>query len=163
LYASTPAGALINILSKIRFPEGSEFTDWGAGLGLACFTAALTKSFKNIVGYEIDQRLFNEAEKIRIKFNWNNALKNVRFENKDFLEVDPRPHSVIFIYRPFVDNFPKLMSEKLKNTKPGTFIVSHAYGRIDVFSPKYFRSIYPDHFDFSTPDFLLGIYVFIRK
>ena len=163
IYSSTPPEALLHVLFKIQFPKGSRFADWGSGFGSACFAAALTRSFKEIVGYEIDQRLFNEAEKIRIKCNWNNTLTNVRFENKNFLEVDPQPYGMIFVYWPFFDNFSKLMSEKLKNIKPGTFIVSHAYHDTKVFSRDHFKLIYPDHLDFSTPDFLPGIYVFIRK
>ena len=81
----------------------------------------------------------------------------------DFLEADLRKYDAIFMYWPFYEDFSGLMSEKLKETRPGTFIISHRYGRKDVFSPNDYKLAYADISSLVNLDFTSGTFVFERK
>ena len=156
-YAASPSGNIFEAFKKVPSPEKRSLVDCGSGLGLPCFIASLL--FKDATGVELDHRLFIESEKIRRKLKIN----NVRFENMDFLEADLRKYDAIFMHWPFYEDFSGLMSAKLKETRPGTFIISHRYGKKDIFSPKDYRLIYADISNFITSDFTSGTFVFERK
>jgi hypothetical protein len=156
-YFATPPRVLLRIFSIAQLPEESQFADLGSGLGMACFTASFF--FKHVTGFEFDRRLFSSAERIRRKFN----LNNVDFKKTDFLEADLKPYNVLFMYWPFKIKFAELMSDKLKETKPGTYIISHKYNKQDVFNPKDYTAIYPDLWKGITYKLLPATFVFRRK
>jgi protein-L-isoaspartate O-methyltransferase len=156
LHVVTHPNVLMEIFRKVPFPKKDNFADLGCGLGMQCFIAA--NFFKNVTGYEINKAVFTEAENIRGSFN----LNNVRFENSDFLNADLRPYNALFMYLPFYRDFVELMSEKLKETSPGTLIISFKYKEEDVFPKKHFEAFYPDKFT-DICRVLPSTFVFKRK
>jgi SAM-dependent methyltransferase len=156
LHVMTQPDVLLEIFSRVPFLIKDNFADLGCGLGMQCFIAA--NFFKQVTGFEFNKDVFSQAEKIRTRFK----LNNVRFRNEDFLNADLRPYNALFMYLPFYNDFVESMSEKLKETTPGTFIISFKYSEKNVFPNKYFKAIYPDKY-MGICNTLPSTFVFERK
>jgi len=130
-YEQTPGTHfLFQMLHSIRqyLPDKIRIADMGAGLGLPLFAFSLVPGFEEGVGFEFDGKLCSEAEKIREKL----GIDKIRFENKDFLscpmpEVDLSRFNVIYIFKPFLDDFEAQILERLKEAKPGTIVIFYEF------------------------------------
>jgi len=158
-YSAVPPRIFLNVFNKMSFPKKSAFCDLGAGKGLACFIASFYVS--SAIGYEIDPELHGKAEFLREKL----GLKNVGFINKDFLAADLKPYNILFMHRPFEENLVELMSNKLKETKSGTFIISYRFDKEieNIFDPKDYTEQYPGLWKYVPQPLLPTIFVFKRK
>ena len=137
-YVATPLRSIFNALKELKLPKNNQFADLGSGLGMVCFAASFF--FKHVTGFEIDPRLRTKAKQIQRKF----GLQNVQFLNKDFLKADLRPYKTIFLFQPFVEGFSRLMVEKLKETRSGTFIISYVVDLRYISTDIVFHSNYTD-------------------
>lgn len=66
-------------LAKKRydFPEqGGIFIDLGSGTGKAMLAAALTHKFDKVEGIECIKALYDEAEKLRVGYEFKSGIKN---------------------------------------------------------------------------------------
>ena len=158
VYAATPLRSILEVIGKAGLPKEGHFADLGSGLGMACFVASFY--FSQVTGFEFDHEILAEAEKIRQRFN----LNNVRFLNIDFLRANINPYNVIYMFHPFLDNFSELIVNILKETKPGTVIISHVVD-LEVFSKDLVLKRYYPNFWKSHPDKdqLPGTFVYERK
>lgn len=158
-YAATHPKVLLHIFHKLNFPGNSRFADLGSGVGMPCFIASFF--FDHVTGFEFDKRLLHKAEGIRRMFR----LNNIEFKNTDFLKADLTPYNVLFMYWPFENNFAELMHDKLKETKPGTFIISYKFtNKIEsIFNKEDFKEEYPGLYQYYPENLLPSTYVFRRK
>lgn len=127
-YASTSFRVFLGYMEKVarKLPVSSRdrFADLGSGLGMVCFSASL--AFRNITGFEIDPKLVDLSRGIKKRF----GIENVRIRNMDFLNANLSNFQVIYVYWPFINDYSRLIDEKLATTKPGTVIISRLYPHI---------------------------------
>jgi SAM-dependent methyltransferase len=115
MHLATAPGNFISFLQRSGIPRDLHFVDLGSGLGLACFAAAAY--FEHVTGIEIDPAVAAEAEKVRAQFD------------------------VVYFFMPFFKNFEQLMGEKLKEARPGTYILYHQFPLRALTNRHFFRPI----------------------
>ena len=127
-------------LFSIDLPLHKRFVDLGHGFGGHCFIAK--NYFKNVTGIEGDEKIFELSKESRS--NLGSRYKSVDLKFGNFLEEDLSPFDVIYFARPFLENFEKLMGDKLLEAKPGTTVISYIYGDHkygDLFPSQGFRKM----------------------
>jgi methylase of polypeptide subunit release factors len=141
VYIASDTYALYSLIERLDLNPKYHFADLGSGLGAACFTAA--QHFKNVVGFEMDTPLCEEAEVVRQELGFD----NVRFINQDFLDnnVDLSSFKVLYTFQPFLSDFKELMSERMRKIEPGTFVIAYVFFYLHqhLFPTDSFRLIYP--------------------
>lgn len=146
----TPYQELLNHVKILNISPESKAGVLGSGLGMASYT--LASRVKDVTGWEIDPEIYAEAEGIRQSFN----ISNISFIKDDFLTgADLSTFSLIYFYKPFTDNFIEVMGEKLKETVPGTIVISRRFCHIRTFNPSDFLVIHPKSLDITSLESIL--------
>jgi hypothetical protein len=122
IYVPTPQEVVDEMLRMAEVKEGDVLYDLGSGDGRIPITAA--KRFKiRAVGIEINPVRIEEANRNAAE---NKVTDLVEFRNADLFESDFSEATVVTLYLLETLNV-KLRPKLLKELKPGTRIVSHAF------------------------------------
>jgi SAM-dependent methyltransferase len=122
-YVPTPQEVVDRMLELAGIKEGDLLYDLGSGDGRIVITAAQTYGIK-AVGFEINPALVKEARE-SIREAGLEHLAEIREE--DIRTVDLAPASVLTMYLYPAANL-RLRSAILRQLKPGSRVVSHAFG-----------------------------------
>lgn len=122
-YVPTPHKVVDAMLKVAKVGKNDVLYDLGSGDGRIPIAAARNFGITRSVGIDIDQERIDEANRNRIKAG---VAERVKFIKADLFESDFSDATVITLYllpRLNLQLIPKL----LKETKPGTRIVSHGF------------------------------------
>jgi protein-L-isoaspartate O-methyltransferase len=122
IYVPTPPEVVDKMLRMAAVKEGDVLYDLGSGDGRIVITAA--KQFKvRGVGIDIDPQRIREAEE---NARAAGVTDLVRFRNEDLFQANISEATVVTLYLLESVN-EKLRPKLLRDLKPGTRIVSHAF------------------------------------
>jgi precorrin-6B methylase 2 len=123
VYVPTPETVVHAMLKLAGVGKGDVLYDLGSGDGRIPITAAQSYGIARGVGIDINPERIREANQNLAKAG---VGKRVRFINADLFESDLRGATVVTLYLLPALNL-KLLPKLLKELKPGTRIVSHAF------------------------------------
>lgn len=123
IYVPTPQEVVEAMLQVAKVGKGDVLYDLGSGDGRIPITAAQKYGIAKGVGIDINPERIREANANLRKAG---VGKRVRFVNADLFESNFSDATVITLYLlPTLNR--KLLPKLLRETKPGTRIVSHAF------------------------------------
>ena len=122
-FVPTPHRVVDAMLKVARVGKGDVLYDLGSGDGRIPIAAARKYGIARGIGIEINPERIKEANENRIRAG---VGERVSFVNADLFEADLSDATVITLYLLPKLNL-KLLPKLLKETKPGTRIVSHAF------------------------------------
>jgi ribosomal protein L11 methylase PrmA len=123
VFVPTPHEVVDAMLKVAKVGKGDVLYDLGSGDGRIPITAAQKYGVARAVGIDINPDRIKEANENRMKAG---VQERVSFLNADLFESDFRDATVITLYLLPALNL-KLLPKLLKEVKPGTRIVSHAF------------------------------------
>lgn len=123
IFVPTPHEVVEAMLKVARVGKGDVLYDLGSGDGRIPIAAAQKYGIARAVGIDIDPQRIKEANENRSKAGVGDR---VRFINADLFESDLREATVVTLYLLPELNL-KLLPKLLKELKPGTRVVSHAF------------------------------------
>jgi len=123
IFVPTPHEVVDAMLKVAKVSQGDVLYDLGSGDGRIPITAAQKYGVARAVGIDINPERIREANENRRKAGVGDR---VRFINADLFESDLRDATVITLYLLPELNL-KLLPKLLKELKPGTRVVSHAF------------------------------------
>jgi precorrin-6B methylase 2 len=123
IFVPTPHEVVEAMLTVAKVGKGDVLYDLGSGDGRIPITAAQKYGIARGVGIDISPERIKEANENLAKAGVGNR---VRFVNADLFETSLGDATVITLYLLPTLNL-KLLPKLLKETKPGTRIVSHAF------------------------------------
>lgn len=127
IYVPTPPDVVDAMLKVAKVRQGDVLYDLGSGDGRIPITAAQKFSVTRATGIEINPERIQEAEQ---NLKTAGVGDRVRFRNEDLFEANFSDATVITLYLLPALNV-KLLPKLLKELKPGTRIVSHAFAMGD--------------------------------
>ena len=122
-YVPTPHRVVDAMLTVAKVGKGDVLYDLGSGDGRIPIAAARKYGIARGIGVEINPERIREANENRIKAG---VGERVSFVNADLFEADFSDATVITLYLLPKLNL-RLLPKLLKELKPGTRIVSHAF------------------------------------
>lgn len=135
IYQTTNPETLLRFIERQNLPRNLKVADLGSGLGTACFAA--TELFDQVVGYEIDPILVFASRILRWKLGI--SRKTLKFYWINFLKADLSSFDLLYVFRPFIENFEEVMSSILNQLRPGTRVVCMAYPPGNLLSPPQYQ------------------------
>ena len=123
VFVPTPEEVVDAMLKVAKVGKGDVLYDLGSGDGRIPITAARKHGIARGVGIDINPERIKEADENRVKAG---VGERVRFINADLFESNFSDATVITLYLLPELNL-KLLPKLLKELKPGTRIVSHAF------------------------------------
>jgi precorrin-6B methylase 2 len=123
VFVPTPQEVVEAMLKVARVGKGDVLYDLGSGDGRIPITAAQKYRIARGIGIDINPERIKEANENLSKARVGDR---VRFVNADLFETDLSDATVITLYLLPTLNL-KLLPKLLKEVKPGTRIVSHAF------------------------------------
>ena len=123
VFVPTPEKVVDAMLNVAKVGKGDVLYDLGSGDGRIPITAAQKFGVARATGIDIDPVRIKEANANLAKAGVGNRVK---FVNADLFETNLSDATVITLYLLPALNL-KLLPKLLKETKPGTRIVSHAF------------------------------------
>ena len=123
IFVPTPQDVVDAMLEVGKVRKGDVLYDLGSGDGRIPITAAQKYDIARGVGIDINPDRVREANENRLKAG---VSDRVSFLNADLFEADLSEATVITLYLLPALNL-KLLPKLLKEVKPGTRIVSHAF------------------------------------
>ena len=123
IFVPTPDDVVEAMLKVAKVGKGDVLYDLGSGDGRIPITAAQKYGIARGIGIDINPERIKEANENRAKAG---VGERVRFMNADLFESDLSDATVITLYLLPKLNL-KLLPKLLKELKPGTRIVSHAF------------------------------------
>jgi precorrin-6B methylase 2 len=123
IFVPTPQDVVDAMLEVGKVRKGDVLYDLGSGDGRIPITAAQKYDIARGVGIDINPERVREANENRLKAG---VADRVSFLNADLFEADLSDATVITLYLLPALNL-KLLPKLLKEVKPGTRIVSHAF------------------------------------
>jgi tRNA G37 N-methylase Trm5 len=134
IYVPTPPDVVDAMLELAQVRDGDVLYDLGSGDGRIPVAAA--KKFKvKAVGIDIDPVRIEEAN---ANARTNGVTPEVTFRNEDMFKADFSDATVITLY--LLPRLNEQLMPKLKQLKPGTRIVSHAF-RMGDWEPEQERNV----------------------
>ncbi len=130
-YVPTPPEVVAEMLRMADVRRGDVLYDLGSGDGRIPITAAQKFGIR-AVGIDIDPQRIAEAEENARKAG---VTDKVKFRNEDLFEADFREATVVSLYLLQTLN-ERLKPKLLKELKPGTRIVSHAFTMGEDWQPE---------------------------
>jgi len=127
IYVPTPPEVVDAMLKVADVRRGDVLYDLGSGDGRIPITAAQKYNVTRATGIEINPERIAEAQQNLTKAGVGDR---VRFRNEDLFEADFSDATVITLYLLPALNV-KLLPKMLRELKPGTRIVSHAFAMGD--------------------------------
>jgi len=142
------------IRQKMPLPKNINLIDLGSGLGSFASSASiyldhLRATRSHVTGVEISPSVF--ADSVRIAKE--QGVSNISYVNGDFAlytKDDLRPYNMLYIYRPFNENFSDVMDEVFLRTAPGTILITRLCSvmgilRFDSLFKPVFSPFYENH------------------
>jgi precorrin-6B methylase 2 len=123
VFVPTPQDVVEAMLTVAKVGQGDVLYDLGSGDGRIPITAAQKHGIARGVGIDINPERIKEANENLAKARVGDR---VRFINADLFESDLSEATVVTLYLLPALNL-KLLPKLLKEVKPGTRIVSHAF------------------------------------
>jgi len=123
VFVPTPPDVVDAMLKVAKVGKGDVLYDLGSGDGRIPITAAQKYGIARGIGIDINPERIKEANENLRKARVGDR---VRFVNADLFESDLRDATVITLYLLPALNL-KLLPKLLKEVKPGTRVVSHAF------------------------------------
>ena len=123
VFVPTPPDVVDAMLKVAKVGKGDVLYDLGSGDGRIPITAAQKYGIARGIGIDINPERVKEANENLRKARVGDR---VRFVNADLFESDLRDATVITLYLLPALNL-KLLPKLLKEVKPGTRVVSHAF------------------------------------
>jgi precorrin-6B methylase 2 len=123
IYVPTPQDVVEAMLKVAKVSKGDVLYDLGSGDGRIPITAAQKYGIARGIGIDINPERIKEANENLAKARVGDR---VRFVNADLFEANLSDATVITLYLLPTLNL-KLLPKLLKEVKPGTRIVSHAF------------------------------------
>lgn len=123
MFVPTPNEVVEAMLTVAKVGKGDVLYDLGSGDGRIPITAAQKYGIARGVGIDINPERIKEAE---VNLKAAGVGDRVRFVNEDLFEANFSDATVITLYLLPALNL-KLLPKLLKELKPGTRIVSHAF------------------------------------
>ncbi len=123
MFVPTPHEVVEAMLTVAKVGKGDVLYDLGSGDGRIPITAAQKYGIARGIGIDINPERIKEAE---ANLKQAGVGDRVRFVNADLFETDISDATVITLYLLPALNL-KLLPKLLKEVKPGTRIVSHAF------------------------------------
>lgn len=127
IYVPTPVEVVDAMLKVANVRQGDVLYDLGSGDGRIPITAAQKFNVTRGTGIEINPERIAEAE---ANLKAAGVGDRVRFRNEDLFEADISAATVVTLYLLPALNV-KLLPKLLRDLKPGTRIVSHAFAMGD--------------------------------
>src|SRR4029453_3496272 len=127
IYVPTPPEVVDAMLKVANVRRGDVLYDLGSGDGRIPITAAQKYNVTRATGIEINPERIQEAQQ---NLSAAGVGDRVSFRNEDLFEADFSDATVITLYLLPALNV-KLLPKMLKELKPGTRIVSHAFAMGD--------------------------------
>ncbi len=127
IYVPTPPEVVDAMLQVANVRRGDVLYDLGSGDGRIPITAAQKYNVTRATGIEINPERIQEAQQ---NLSTAGVGDRVSFRNEDLFEADFSDATVITLYLLPALNV-KLLPKMLKELKPGTRIVSHAFAMGD--------------------------------
>lgn len=127
IYVPTPPEVVDAMLTVANVGRGDVLYDLGSGDGRIPITAAQKYNVTRATGIEINPERISEAQR---NLKTAGVGDRVRFRNEDLFEADFSDATVITLYLLPALNV-KLLPKLLKEVKPGTRVVSHAFAMGD--------------------------------
>jgi len=127
IYVPTPPEVVDAMLKVVDARRGDVLYDLGSGDGRIPITAVEKYNVTRATGIEINPERIAEAQQ---NLNKAGLGDRVRFRNEDLFEADFSDATVITLYLLPALNV-KLLPKMLRELKPGTRIVSHAFAMGD--------------------------------
>ena len=127
IYVPTPPEVVDAMLKVAKVRQGDVLYDLGSGDGRIPITAAQKFNVARATGIEINPERIQEAEQ---NLKTSGVSDRVRFRNEDLFEANFSDATVVTLYLLPALNV-KLLTKLLKELKPGTHIVSHAFAMGD--------------------------------
>ncbi len=120
IYGETPIRAFSQITSSVSIKKEDHLLEMGSGRGKLCFWSA---SFLGCSVTGVEKVSF--FQRIALFIQKKIGIQNLRFIQKDLLEIDYSPYSVIYFYataqeEPFLDK----VFHKMLSCKKGTTIIT---------------------------------------
>jgi protein-L-isoaspartate O-methyltransferase len=122
IFVPTPPDVVAAMLKVAKVTSSDVVYDLGSGDGRILIAAAKMYGARG-VGIDIDPQLVHKATE---NARTNGVGDQVKFLNEDLFTADISPATVVMIYLSSPLNL-KLADKLMKDLKPGTRIVSHAY------------------------------------
>jgi precorrin-6B methylase 2 len=123
IFVPTPPEVVDAMLKVAKVGKGDVLYDLGSGDGRIPITAAQKHGIARGVGIDINPERIKEANENLAKAG---VGERVKFVNADLFEADLSDATVVTLYLLPALNL-KLLPKLLKETKPGTRVVSHAF------------------------------------
>ena len=123
IFVPTPDAVVEAMLKVAKVGKGDVLYDLGSGDGRIPITAARKYGIARGIGIDINPQRIREANENRTKAG---VGERVRFVNADLFESDLGDATVVTLYLLPQLNL-KLLPKLLRELKPGTRIVSHAF------------------------------------
>lgn len=123
IYVPTPPEVVEAMLKVANVRQGDVLYDLGSGDGRIPITAVQKYNVTRATGVEINPERIEEAER---NLKAAGVGDRVRFRNEDLFEANFSDATVVTLYLLPALNI-KLLPKLLKELKPGTRIVSHAF------------------------------------
>ncbi len=127
IYVPTPPEVVDAMLKVAKVRQGDVLYDLGSGDGRIPITAVQKYNVTRATGIEINPERIVEAEQ---NLKTAGVGDRVRFRNEDLFEANFSDATVITLYLLPALNV-KLLPKMLKELKPGTRVVSHAFAMGD--------------------------------
>ncbi len=127
IYVPTPPEVVEAMMKVANVREGDVLYDLGSGDGRIPIIAAQKYNVRRATGVEINPELIKEAQD---NLKVAGVGDRVRFRNEDLFEANFSDASVVTLYLLPALNI-KLLPKLLKELKPGSRIVSHAFAMGD--------------------------------
>jgi precorrin-6B methylase 2 len=124
IFVPTPPEVVDAMLKVAKVGKGDVLYDLGSGDGRIPITAAQKHGIARGIGIDINPERIKEANENLAKAA--GVGQRVKFVNADLFESDLSDATVVTLYLLPALNL-KLLPKLLKETKPGTRIVSHAF------------------------------------
>ncbi len=127
IYVPTPPEVVDAMLTVAEVRQGDVLYDLGSGDGRIPITAVQKYNVTRATGIEINPERIEEAQ---ANLKTAGVGDRVRFRNEDLFEANFSDATVVTLYLLPALNI-KLLPKLLKDLKPGTRIVSHAFAMGD--------------------------------
>lgn len=134
-YGETLLSTMDLIAETCEIEAQDHVYELGCGIGRTCFWLHFFIGCK-VTGIDYIEQFINRADKIKTSLK----LDRINFIRENYLEVDLRDATVIYLYGTTLEKVEiQQLIEKFKTLEPGTKIITVSYALSDYCSPDFFE------------------------
>ena len=141
-YLCTSLNSIHNFMTGLDLDPFLRCADLGGGFGGLSLTLNLL--LHNVTSIEYDFRMISLGVAAQVGLNWQikqnlrvDGCFNVNFQRDDVLEIDPNVYDLLFLQRPFLDDFENKIMPQLSRLKSGKLLILGTANRV----PAHFRGL----------------------